>query len=63
MAVDSLYTLWQDIFNYECTQDIGEKVWPNGVLCSIGRFLYGIIMRDIKLNAHVMKANVLAKPE
>lgn len=32
-----------------------EKSWPNGVQTSIGRFLYEIIMRDIKIDANIMR--------
>lgn len=38
-------------------QDINEKTWPSSVLSSVGRFLYGIIMRDIKINSQTMKLN------
>ncbi|CAL8101094.1 unnamed protein product [Orchesella dallaii] len=52
---------WQDlIYDPKCTGphvDIGELAWPNSVLSSIGRVLYGIVMRDIKINSQAMKLN------
>jgi DNA-directed RNA polymerase len=36
-------------------------VWPNGVLTSLGRFLYGIIMRDVKIDVNIMKPNAKTK--
>lgn len=35
--------------------DINETKWPTNVLAAIGRFLYNILIRDIKIDAFIMR--------
>lgn len=35
--------------------NIEEHMWPNTVLTAIGRFLYNIILRDVKIDVNVMR--------
>lgn len=37
------------------SMDIGRKHWSNVVLCNIGKFLYNIILRDIKVDVNIIK--------
>ncbi|XP_017063285.2 LOW QUALITY PROTEIN: DNA-directed RNA polymerase, mitochondrial [Drosophila eugracilis] len=37
------------------SMDLPEVPWPSTVLTGVGRFLYNILMRDIKIDAHVMR--------
>jgi DNA-directed RNA polymerase len=34
-----------------------EKSWPPSVLSGVGKFLYDIIMRDIKVDVNIVKVN------
>ncbi|XP_046990509.1 DNA-directed RNA polymerase, mitochondrial [Schistocerca americana] len=34
-----------------------EKAWPNNVLNNLGKFLYNIILKDIKIDVNVTKTN------
>jgi DNA-directed RNA polymerase len=38
-------------------QNVSEKSWPPAVLIGVGKFLYNIIMRDIKIDVNVAKVN------
>ncbi|XP_017021954.1 DNA-directed RNA polymerase, mitochondrial [Drosophila kikkawai] len=37
------------------SMDLPEVPWPSNVLTGVGRFLYNILMRDIKIDANVMR--------
>ncbi|XP_016945541.3 DNA-directed RNA polymerase, mitochondrial [Drosophila suzukii] len=37
------------------SMDLPEVPWPSNVLTGVGRFLYNILMRDIKIDAHIMR--------
>ncbi|KAJ4450804.1 hypothetical protein ANN_02234 [Periplaneta americana] len=39
------------------TVNLEEKSWPTAVLMSVGKFLYNIIMRDVKVDVNVTKMN------
>jgi flagellar biosynthesis protein FliP len=38
-------------------QDMEEKSWPPAVLSGVGKFLYNIIMRDIKIDVNIAKVS------
>jgi hypothetical protein len=38
-------------------QDVEEKSWPVAILVGVGKFMYNIIMKDIKINVNVAKVN------
>jgi DNA-directed RNA polymerase len=38
-------------------QDMEEKSWPAAVLSGVGKFMYNIIMRDIKIDVNIAKMN------
>lgn len=42
--------------------DLEEANWPPNVVKGIGRFLYNILMRDIKIDANVMRQYQKTKP-
>lgn len=49
---------WQQLIHHNQegpTVNIAEKVWPSSVLIGIGRFLYNIILHDIKIDMNVLK--------
>ncbi|XP_050428199.1 DNA-directed RNA polymerase, mitochondrial [Adelges cooleyi] len=37
--------------------ELDDKVWPSTVLSSVGRFLYNIIIKDIKIDVNILKDN------
>lgn len=39
------------------SMDVNDKAWPMSVMIGIGRFLYNILMRDIKIDANVVRTN------
>lgn len=39
------------------SMDVNDKAWPMSVMIGIGRFLYNILMRDIKIDANVCRTN------
>lgn len=38
-------------------QDVEEKSWPAAILIGVGKFMYNIIMRDIKIDVNIAKVN------
>ncbi|XP_055836437.1 DNA-directed RNA polymerase, mitochondrial [Episyrphus balteatus] len=38
------------------SMDIIEAQWPKNVLAGVGRFLYNILMRDIKIDSYILRA-------
>jgi hypothetical protein len=36
---------------------VEEKSWPVAVLIDVGKFMYNIIMRDIKIDVNIGKVN------
>ena len=38
-------------------QDVEEKSWPVAILFGVGKFLYNIIIRDIKIDVNIAKVN------
>ncbi|KAH8413246.1 hypothetical protein KR009_009118 [Drosophila setifemur] len=43
------------------SMDLQEVPWPSNVLTGVGRFLYNILMRDIKIDAHLMRSKSKTK--
>ena len=44
--------------NFVCQlQDVEEKSWPVSILIGVGKFMYNIIMRDIKIDVNIAKVN------
>lgn len=37
------------------SMDIVDVVWPKNVLAGVGRFLYNILMRDIKIDSYILR--------
>lgn len=58
---DNPRQLWQRLVHESRasgpSMDINEPAWPNNVLLGVGRFLYNIIMRDIKIDSNILKTN------
>jgi len=38
-------------------QDVEENSWPFAILIGVGKFMYNIIMRDIKIDVNIAKVN------
>ncbi|EDV57302.1 uncharacterized protein Dere_GG24614 [Drosophila erecta] len=65
MSQDNSRQAWQRLV-YEQREsgpsmDLAEVPWPSTVLIGVGRFLYNILMRDIKIDAHIMRQKSKAK--
>ena len=62
---DNSRQLWQRLVYSNCdsgpNMDISDKLWPSGVCFSIGRFLYNILMRDLKIDVNILRANNKSK--
>ncbi|XP_022226016.2 DNA-directed RNA polymerase, mitochondrial [Drosophila obscura] len=43
------------------SMDLPEVPWPTNVLAGVGRFLYNILMRDIKIDPHIMRQKSKSK--
>ncbi|XP_055917453.1 DNA-directed RNA polymerase, mitochondrial [Eupeodes corollae] len=43
------------------SMDIIDVPWPKNVLAGVGRFLYNILMRDIKIDSFILRANTKNK--
>ncbi|XP_034670201.1 DNA-directed RNA polymerase, mitochondrial [Drosophila subobscura] len=43
------------------SMDLPEVPWPTNVLAGVGRFLYNILMRDIKIDPHIMRLKSKSK--
>ncbi|KAL5280867.1 POLRMT family protein [Megaselia abdita] len=56
---DNPRQLWQRLVHVHRTSgpsmDINAPIWPNNVLLGVGRFLYNIIMRDIKIDSNILR--------
>ncbi|GLG94679.1 DNA-directed RNA polymerase [Gryllus bimaculatus] len=51
---------WQMLVHENSTgpsMDIEKKQWPNTVLIGVGKFLYGLLLRDVKIDVNIMKPN------
>ncbi|CAG0894441.1 unnamed protein product [Darwinula stevensoni] len=47
---------WQEALEQKRTLfDLGERSWPPGILYSIGKFLYSLMMREVKFDAFILK--------
>jgi hypothetical protein len=40
---------------------VEEKSWPVGILIGVGKFMYSIIMRDIKIDVNIAKVNSMTE--
>lgn len=53
--------IWQRLVHKHRTMgpsmDISEIKWPSNVQAAVGRFLYNILIRDIKIDAFIMRKN------
>lgn len=62
---DNTRQIWQRLVHKERSSgpsmDMKEVSWPSNVLSGVGRFLYNILMRDIKINTFVMRKNQKTK--
>lgn len=58
---DNSRQLWQRLVhqNRRCgaSMDIVDHAWPARILLDVGRFLYQIMMRDVKIDVNVMRTN------
>ncbi|KRF82011.1 uncharacterized protein Dvir_GJ17831, isoform B [Drosophila virilis] len=56
---DNTRQMWQRLVHAQRhsgpSMDLPEVPWPTNVLAGVGRFLYNILMRDIKIDAHIMR--------
>ncbi|TDG46587.1 hypothetical protein AWZ03_007025 [Drosophila navojoa] len=56
---DNTRQMWQRLVHEQRhsgpSMDLPDVPWPNNVLSGVGRFLYNILMRDIKIDAHIMR--------
>jgi DNA-directed RNA polymerase, mitochondrial len=39
------------------SMNISDNIWTNAALMGVGKFLYNILMRDIKIDANVLRMN------
>ncbi|EDV99133.1 DNA-directed RNA polymerase, mitochondrial [Drosophila grimshawi] len=64
-TTDNTRQMWQRLVHDERhsgpSMDLPEVPWPTNVLAGVGRFLYNILMRDIKIDAHIMRQKSKAK--
>ncbi|KNC31315.1 hypothetical protein FF38_14279 [Lucilia cuprina] len=64
---DNTRQIWQRLVHKERisgpSMDIREVAWPSNVLTGVGRFLYNILMRDIKIDAFVMRQKQKTKQQ
>ncbi|EDW87211.1 DNA-directed RNA polymerase, mitochondrial [Drosophila yakuba] len=65
MSQDNSRQAWQRLVHEQResgpSMDLPEVPWPSNVLTGVGRFLYNILMRDIKIDAHIMRQKSKAK--
>ncbi|XP_068140133.1 DNA-directed RNA polymerase, mitochondrial [Drosophila tropicalis] len=59
---DNTRQIWQRLVHEQRkiggpSMDLPEIPWPSNVLTGVGRFLYNILMRDIKIDSHIMRQN------
>lgn len=56
---DNTRQMWQRLVHEQRhsgpSMDLPEVPWPTNVQSGVGRFLYNILMRDIKIDAHIMR--------
>lgn len=52
---------WQRLVHHNRTSgasmDIVDNAWPMQILMDVGRFLYQIIIRDVKIDTNIMRSN------
>lgn len=58
---DNPRQLWQRLVhqtrNDGPSMDIEEKAWPASILVGVGRFMYNILMRDLKIDVNAIRLN------
>ncbi|XP_060666767.1 DNA-directed RNA polymerase, mitochondrial [Drosophila nasuta] len=56
---DNTRQMWQRLVHEQRhsgpSMDLPEVPWPSNVLIGVGRFLFNILVRDIKIDAHIMR--------
>ncbi|XP_011205921.2 DNA-directed RNA polymerase, mitochondrial [Bactrocera dorsalis] len=64
---DNARQMWQRLVhnhrNSGPTMDVKYVNWPTIVQSGVGRFLYNILMRDIKIDAHIMRKKTKSKQQ
>lgn len=62
-STDNPRQCWQRLIyqcrNYGASLDISERQWPMSIKISIGRFLYQILLRDLKLDINLIRVKKL----
>lgn len=62
---DNTRQMWQRLVHEQRhsgpSMDLPEVPWPANVLTGVGRFLYNILMRDIKIDSHIMRQKSKSK--
>lgn len=58
---DNTRQIWQRLVHHNrvsgASMDIKDNAWPLHILVDVGRFLYQIILRDVKIDTNVMRSN------
>lgn len=64
---DNARQIWQRLVhnhrNSGPSMDVKYVGWPTNVQSGVGRFLYNILMRDIKIDAHIMRQKTKSKQQ
>lgn len=64
---DNTRQMWQRLVHDQRatgpSMDIREVTWPPNVLAGVGRFLYNILIRDIKIDSHIMRQKSKTKQQ
>ena len=64
---DNSRQMWQRLVHEQRhsgpSMDIKDVAWPPNVLTGVGRFLYNILMRDVKIDAHIMRQKNKSKTQ
>lgn len=58
---DNSRQMWQRLVHYNrkcgASMDIVDNTWPLQILVNLGRFLYQILIRDVKIDVNIMRSN------
>lgn len=58
---DNSRQMWQRLVHHNrisgASMDLIDNAWPLQILVDVGRFLYTILMRDIKIDVNIMRSN------
>lgn len=62
---DNSRQIWQKLVHENRSSgpsmDITEHIWPNNVLMGVGRFLYNILMQDVKIDVNILRQKLKSK--